>query len=101
MTITVDIPDELVDLIVPGRDLSRRALEDLGIAAYQARRLSEDQLRRLLGFATRHELDSFLRDREVWLDYSLDDLEQDRKIAAELGRNRENEVGKTGSEPTL
>ncbi|HEV3112985.1 MAG TPA: hypothetical protein VGY99_21060 [Candidatus Binataceae bacterium] len=37
------------------------------------------ELRRLLGFATRAALDGCLKDHGVSVDYTLEDLEQDRR----------------------
>jgi hypothetical protein len=38
-----------------------------------------------LGFASRYELDGFLKQHEVWLDYTWQDLEQDRETHRRLG----------------
>ena len=40
--------------------------------------LSAEQVRRLLGFATRFEVEEFLKRHAVY-DYTLEDLEQDRE----------------------
>jgi hypothetical protein len=61
MDITLTIPDELARLLGAADDISRRALEALALAEYQAGRLTRPALRRLLGFATRFELDGFLK----------------------------------------
>ena len=77
--VTLDLPDELsAALSTPGRELSRSVLEALALEAYRERKLSTDQLRRLLGFESRYELDGFLKAHEVWLEYGPDDLERDR-----------------------
>jgi predicted HTH domain antitoxin len=84
--LTLDIPDELsAALAAPGQELSRRVLEAVALEAYRERRLSATQLRRLLGFETRYELDGFLKSREVWLDYGVEDLERDRETHRKLG----------------
>jgi hypothetical protein len=38
-----------------------------------------------LGFASRYELDGFLKKHEVWLDYTWRDVEQDRETHRRLG----------------
>ena len=84
--VTVDIPEELsAALSAPGRDLSRTVLEALALEAYRERKLSTAQLRRLLGFESRYELDGFLKAHEVWLDYKVEDLERDREAHRKLG----------------
>ena len=85
MNVVVPIPDELAEQLGPADDLARRALEALAVAEYQARRLTEAQLRRMLGFDTRYELDGFLKDRGVFLDYTLDDLRREQETLDRLG----------------
>jgi hypothetical protein len=69
------------------KDLSRAALESLAIEAYLSRTLTGAQVRRLLGLETAMQLDSFLKDHEIY-DYSVADFEQDRETLREL-RSRE------------
>jgi hypothetical protein len=84
--VTLDIPDELsAALATPGRELSRSVLEALALEAYRERKLSTSQLRRLLGFESRYDLDGFLKAHEVWLEYSADDLQRDRDNHRHLG----------------
>ncbi len=63
MNVTLPIPDDLAAQLGPADDLARRALEALALMEYQAGRLTEAQLRRMLGFETRYELDGFLKAR--------------------------------------
>lgn len=78
MHLTLPIPDDLGDrLSAGGADLSRRALEAFGVEEYRAGRLTLPELRRLLGFGTRAELDAFLKARDVYEDISLADIERD------------------------
>jgi len=86
MQLTLDLPDELTAALAPsGEGLPRAAFEAIALEAYRERKLSTAQLRRLLGFETRYELDGFLKQHEVWLDYSWQDLEQDRETHRRLG----------------
>jgi hypothetical protein len=86
MEVTLHIPDEVAErLTAAGNDLSRRALEALALEEYKAGRLTEAQLRQLLGFQTRHELDGFLKTHEVWLNYTFEDLERERAALRRLG----------------
>jgi hypothetical protein len=86
MEVTLHIPDEVAErLTAAGKDLSRRALEALALEEYKAGRLTEAQLRQLLEFQTRDELDSFLKSHEVWLNYTLEDLERERAALRRLG----------------
>jgi hypothetical protein len=86
MVLTLDLPEELLAALgEEGRDLPRAALEAIALEAYRERRLTTAQLRRLLGFDSRYELDGFLKKHEVWLDYSRVNLELDREVHRRLG----------------
>ena len=86
MQVTLDVPEELsAALAGPGQDLSRAAFEAIALEAYRERKLSTAQLRRLLGFQSRFELDGFLKQHEVWLEYTWQDLERDRETHQHLG----------------
>jgi len=50
--------------------------------------LTEAQLRQLLGFATRYQLDGFLKEHEVWLNFTPADLERERAALRRLGFER-------------
>jgi len=86
MELTLHIPDDVARrLSASGSELSRRALEAFGLEEYKAGRLTEPQLRQLLGFQTRQELDGFLKAHEVWLNFTLEDLERERAALRRLG----------------
>ena len=86
MELTIHIRDDVAErLSASGAELSRRALEAFGLEEYKAGRLTEAQLRQLLGLPTRQELDGFLKAHEVWLNYTLEDLELDRAALKRLG----------------
>jgi chromosome segregation and condensation protein ScpB len=80
MNLTMDIPDDVAQrLSASGGDLSRRALEALAAEEYRQGHLTKPDLRRLLGFETSDQIDTFLRAHEVWIDFSLDDLNRERE----------------------
>jgi chromosome segregation and condensation protein ScpB len=84
--VTISLPDELLAaLTAQDKDLSRTALEALALEAYRTRKITTAQLRRLLGFHTRMEVDAFLKDHGIELEYSLEDLERDRETHSHLG----------------
>jgi hypothetical protein len=58
-------------------DLSRVALEALAIEGYRTGRLSEAQVRRMLDFRTRMQVHAFLKARNVYLNYSIQELKND------------------------
>jgi predicted HTH domain antitoxin len=81
MQVTVEIPDDMARRLTrPGQDPSRIALEAMAIEGYRSGALSAGPTRRLLGFATRYELDGFLKAHNVWEHaYDFDDLADDRE----------------------
>ena len=82
----LNLPDELsAALSGSGQELSRAALEAIALEAYRERKLTAAQLRRILGFETRYQLDGFLKEHEVWLEYAWEDLEKDRETHRKFG----------------
>jgi hypothetical protein len=86
MQITLDIPDDLAGaLALSGQDRGRAALEALALNAYQEHRLTGFQVRTLLGFSSRFELDGFLKAHRVEK-YSAEDFEHDLETIREAER---------------
>jgi hypothetical protein len=80
MQLTLDLPEALTAALTPNAsDLPRAAFEAIALEAYRERKITTAQLRELLGFETRYELDGFLKRHEVWLEYGWQDLEHDRE----------------------
>ncbi len=76
--ITFNLPQDVAEgLRAKWGDLPRVALESIALEGYRSGALTHSQLRRLLGFGSRTEVDGFLKQHGVYLDYTLDDLEQD------------------------
>jgi hypothetical protein len=88
--ISLDLPDgALSQLVEAGRDVSRSALEALAIDAYRVRRITGRQLCQLLDIPSRYELDGFLKQHGVPLEYSLDDFDREAAIGARLWEKRQ------------
>ena len=85
MNVVLPIPDDLAEQLGSADDLARRALESLALAEYGAGRLTEAQLRRMLGFETRYELDGFLKERGIFHQYTLEDLRREQETLDRLG----------------
>lgn len=84
--LTIELPDELLQaLSANGKDLSRMALESLLTDAYRQQKISHAQLGRLLGLDTSMDVDAFLKDRGIELEYTAQDLERDRETLNRLG----------------
>ena len=79
MQVVVEIPDEFSRQILPaGRDPSRVLLEEAALKAFCEHRITTHELRQILGFDTRYQLDGFLRERGIDCGaYSPEDLQHD------------------------
>lgn len=71
MNLTIPIPDDFAARFGTEAELGRRAVEALALEEFRAGRLSKPELRRVLGFATRGELDGFLKKRGIFENYTL------------------------------
>jgi len=83
-TVTVDLPEDVVArLRAKWEDLPRSALEAILAEAYRDEVLTAEQLRHLLGYGTRMQVDEFLK-RHGICTYTLEDFEQDRETLRQL-----------------
>lgn len=85
MNLIVRIPDEFAPQLTAAGDIERRALEGLALEEYRAGRLTRPELRRMLDFDTRGELDGFLKDRGVDDSITLAEFERQLQDLARLG----------------
>lgn len=84
MQITLELPEDIMqELRSKWKDLPRVALESLALEAYRSHVLTAAQLRRLLGFETRMQVDAFLKEHEVY-DFTAADFEQDRETLRQI-----------------
>jgi hypothetical protein len=78
MTITLTLPEDIAKLLeARGEDPARAALEALALEGYRTAALSEEQIRRMLGFETRMEVHAFLKEHDVYLNYTSSDFRDD------------------------
>jgi hypothetical protein len=85
MDVTIQIPDDLAVRLGTPSDLPRRVLEALAIDEFRLGHLTQVELRRLLGFATRQKLDAFLKLHEIYLPYTLLEFDHDKDDLRRLG----------------
>jgi hypothetical protein len=84
MQITLELPEDIArGLESKWKDLPRAALESLALEAYRSGTLTAAEVRRLLGFETRIQLDAFLKDHEIY-EYTASDFEQGREVLRQL-----------------
>ncbi len=86
MNLIVEIPDDIAGrLSAGGGDLSRRAREAFLAEEYKHDRLTGHELQRCLGIETSYDLDGFLKAHDVWIEYTREDAERERKGLQHLG----------------
>jgi len=84
MDIALHLPDDIVASLA-WQDIARHLLEQIALEGYHTERLNEEQVRRLLGYHTRVRVHAFLKDHGVPLQYTREDLEEDRATHERLG----------------
>jgi predicted HTH domain antitoxin len=82
MQITLELPDDVG--LEAMKDLPRAVLESFALEGYRSGKLTEEQVRRLLGYGTRMQVDGFLKEHGVYLNYGREDLEQDMQTLRQL-----------------
>ena len=83
--IAIELPED-VALVLQEKwgDLSQHTVETIAIEGYRTRVLSTAQVRRMLGFQTRMEVDAFLKQHGVYRDYTEADLDRDIETLRQL-----------------
>ena len=78
MQVAIELPEDIAKgLQAKWDDLPRHTLEALALEGYRSGDLTESQVRRLLGFETRLEVNSFLRAHGVYYNYDVSEIEQE------------------------
>ena len=75
----------LEGMALEGMALERMALERMALEDFKTGNLNKPDLRRLLGFGTRWQLDGLLKAHGVFEDYTLDDFERECQALKSLG----------------
>ena len=78
MHLQLELPEDIArDLAPAGEYLQRTTVTSIAIEGYRSGRLSEEQVRRLLGFESRLQVHEFLKEHRVYLNYTEQDLDRD------------------------
>ncbi len=76
MEVSFQIPDDLAGRVTIAGDPSRRALEAFALEEFKTGRITQPELRRMLGLA-RIKMDGFLKSHGIYDDVTLEDIERD------------------------
>ena len=82
--VAIELPEEIASRLGEPGDLSRVALEALAAQGYRSGKLTHAEVQKMLGFTSRWETDSFLKQAGAYLDYTEADLEQDLIVSRQI-----------------
>lgn len=83
MQITIELPDDIANLLTPP-NIERRVLELIAADNYRQGRIGAAQVRQMLSFSSRWETYEFLKQEKAYLPYREDDLEQDLQAISKV-----------------
>jgi hypothetical protein len=87
MQVHLEIPEDLVrQLGADPSGVTHAALEAVALEGVRSGKFTVSQARRLLGIASRYEMDGFLKAHGVFLDLTLDDVRKDSETALAFSR---------------
>jgi hypothetical protein len=76
MQIAIELPEDIgQELQSRWKDLPAAVLEAVALEGYRTGSLTESQVRRMLGFETRMQVNQFLREHGIYYEYSQEELE--------------------------
>lgn len=86
MKVTIEIPED-IGAVLEGEwnDVPRHVLEAIAVEGYRTGVLSENQVRRLLGYESRFQVHALLKEHRVPLSYTPADFESDLAAHRALG----------------
>ncbi len=78
MEVTINLPEDVAKVFLNnGENLEREVLEATALEGYRKGKLSQAQVRRMLGFATDMQVDDFLKKHKIFLEYDLEDVKNE------------------------
>ena len=81
MEVTINLPEDVVKVFsANGANIEREVLEATALEGYREGKLSQAQVRRMLGFATDMQVDAFLKRHEIYLEYDLEDIRRETEF---------------------
>ena len=87
MQVQIEIPEDLARQLADDPiGVTAATLEAVALEGVRSGKFTVSQARRLLGIASRYEMDGFLKAHGVFLDLTLDDVRKDSEIALSFAR---------------
>lgn len=85
MNLAIDLPEDIAErLQARWGDLPRAAREAIVIEGYRSGALSQAEVQRLLGLASRWDTDALLKRAGVFLSYTEEDLSRDLEASRQV-----------------
>ncbi|MSO23636.1 MAG: UPF0175 family protein [Acidobacteria bacterium] len=85
MNVAIELPDDVARGVEEKwGSFSRLAWETIAIEGYRAGALSRAQIKHMLGFQTRLDVDAFLKQAAVFLDDTKEDFAHDLETLGQL-----------------
>ena len=82
MHVRIELPEDIAQAMIAGdQGLTRATEQSIAIEGYRSGRLSEEQVRRLLGYESRLQVHAFLKAHRIYLTYSDKHLDHDLETA--------------------
>ncbi len=81
MEVTINLPEDVAKVFDEnGENIEREVLEATALEGYREGKLSQAQVRRMLGFATDMQVDAFLKEHKIYLEYDLSDIKRETEF---------------------
>ena len=85
MQVTIDLPEDAAKgLQAKWNDVERGAKEFIAIEDFRSGALTTEQVRRMLGLATRMQVDGLLKQAGVYLEYTDEEFAQDTETSRQF-----------------
>lgn len=85
MKVAIELPEDIAkELRARWEDVPRHVLESVALEGYRSGVLTESQVRRLLGFRTRLEVNAFLKRHGAYYDQSESEMEREVEVNEQL-----------------
>ncbi len=87
MNIVIELPEDVAQALhEKWGDLSEHAVQLIAVEAYRSGILTPEQLHRMLSLKSRLDVESFLKDRGIHIEYSKEDRDKDLETLRRLPR---------------
>lgn len=81
MEVTINLPEDVAGVFIAnGENIEHKILEATALEGYRSGRFSQAQVRRMLNLTTDMQVDAFLKEHEVYLEYDLDDIRRETEF---------------------